>query len=190
MATTSPRAPRLRSAAVVVVLLVGAGAAVATSPPVQRCPDPPSPGEVGEFYGPQEHDSGMYRRATPASFVGGAYAVAGVEVGVPGCLTADDVDVPVHVDLRIGGVSTEPVPDVVLRTLAVSDGRGRTWQPAEVTARGWVPPRSEGAPPAEGYASVTFLLPVDLASPVSLHLGDLSSPTLDRLSLDAPAATP
>ncbi|MBO0899419.1 hypothetical protein J1G42_05465 [Cellulomonas sp. zg-ZUI222] len=193
MATTSPRPPRLRAAAVAVVLLVGAGAAVATSPPVQDCPDPPSAGEVGEFYGPQEHDSWTDRTATPAAFVGGGYDVVDVGVRAPGCLTADDVDVPVHVDLRIGGVGTEPVPDDVLRTLTVSDGRGRTWLPAEVTARGWVPPRSEGARPVEGYAGVTFLLPVDLTSPVSLHLGDLSSATLDRLSLDAPdapAATP
>lgn len=181
---TSPRPPRLRSAAVAVVLLVGAGAAVATSAPVQRCPDPPSAGEVAEFYGPQEKDGGISRVATPPTFASGGYEVV-VHVSAPGCLTGDGVDVPVRVDLIIGGERTEAVPDDVLRSLAVVDGRGRTWHPTEVEANGWEQSGSE-RDATRGYAVLRFLLPVDLASPVSLHLGDLGTPTLDRVSLDAP----
>ncbi|GIG41116.1 hypothetical protein [Cellulomonas phragmiteti] len=185
MTTHLPRPSRLRSAAVAAVLLVGAVASVATSPGFERCPEPTSDGEVSAFYGPQEYDDEQTWPATPSSFLGGGYGARYVWVRTPSCLSADDADVPVDVGLTFDGRDPEPVPEDLLRTLTVSDGRGRTWSVQGVASYGWRPSPVEGSDGYEAWASVTFLLPVDVPTPVTLHLGGMSG-AVDRLLLDPP----
>ncbi|ADG75742.1 hypothetical protein Cfla_2858 [Cellulomonas flavigena DSM 20109] len=185
MTTPPPRPSRARSAAVAAVLLVGAGAAVATSPGLERCPEPTSDDRVSAFYGPQEYDDTGIWSATPSSFLGGGYEARSVWVHTRSCVSADDVDVPVHVELSFNGLDPEPVPEDLLRTLTVSDGRGRTWSPQDVASYGWRPPATKSRAGDRASASLTFYLPVDVTPPVTLHLGDMSG-TVDRLSLDPP----
>ncbi|UZN02521.1 hypothetical protein [Cellulomonas sp. S1-8] len=175
---------RARTAAVAIVLLVGAGATLATTPPTEKCPDPPADGVISDFYGPQDYVGGMARFATPSAFVVGGIDVVRVDVRAPGCLSADSTEASVGIFFRIGGEYMAAVPEETLRTLSVSDGRGRTWSPEEVDSRAWLPPRSQGGNPEPAYARLEFLLPVDLVAPVTLHLGELRGETVEALSLD------
>ena len=131
----------------------------------------------------------MSRLATPSAFLGGGFAFDRTYVTAGDCLTAEDVTIPVSVHFGLSGERVGAVPDETLRTLTVSDGLGRSWSPEEVHAREWLPPTSDGGHPYPAYASVQFQLPVDLAYPVSLHLGQLRSSTLEELSLDEPRPT-
>ncbi|NYD85741.1 hypothetical protein [Cellulomonas oligotrophica] len=194
MSTTAPAArTRWRHAAVALVLLTGAGATLATTPPLERCPDPPADGAVSDFYGPQEYETGLARVASPREFSLDGFPVVQTDVSGPACVTADDGSVTVRVDLRLDLDEPGPVPDEVLGTLTVRDGQGRSWSPAEVSARERLAPRSEGGDPTPSTATVTFALPVDVEPPVSLHLGGwggLDGAPLEELSLDEPTETP
>ncbi|GEK20189.1 hypothetical protein [Cellulomonas xylanilytica] len=186
----TPRRARLRPLAVAFVLVVGAGAAVATSPGTPACPDPPEAGVVGEFYGPQDRDSSMTRLASPSAFRAGRFGVWRTQVSAPGCLTADDVTVPVRVSLELDERDPGPLPEAALRTFTVTDGQGRTWSPREVSTRERQPPSSEGGQPYRSYAHLVFDLPLDVSTPVTLGLGDLGDAGTDTVSLDEDAAAP
>lgn len=184
------RRARWRSAAVCLALVAGVGATVATTPPLEKCPNPPDVGEVSEFYGPQEYDQWWGRSTTPAAFVGGGFEVRDASVSGETCVTADDPSVEVRVYLEMAGEQVPAVPEETLRTLTISDGAGRVWAPSGASSGAWEPPASEGADPYAAYAHISFLLPADVAGPVTLHLGELSGPTVDELSLDPPAPSP
>ena len=179
-----PSRTRLRAAAVVIALVAGVAATVATTPPLEKCPSPPPDGVVSEFFGPQEYDEGIARRATPSSFVGGGYEVLRTDVHLPSCVTAAETTAPVSVWFDLGGEGTPAVPEATLRSLTITDGSGRSWSPSAVDSREWLPPYSEGGSPERAYASLQFDLPLGMTAPVTLHLGDLSGPDVDELSLD------
>ncbi|GAA3798492.1 hypothetical protein [Cellulomonas soli] len=181
---------RLRRAGVAVVLVVGAGAAIATTPAVAECPDPPPDGVVSDFYGQQDSDWDMVRGTSPSEFAVSGYDIVQGQVSAPSCLTADDAGVPVAVDFMLGYDQLGPIPEETLRTLTVEDGLGRSWSPREVTTRERFPATSEGGEQSRSYARVQFQLPIDLVAPVSLHLGALGDATLSELSLDEARPTP
>lgn len=194
MSTTAPAArTRWRHAAVALVLLTGAGATLATTPPLERCPSPPADGAVSDFYGPQDYDVGLTRSAAPGHFSLDGSDVDQADVTWPSCVTAEDETVEVHVHLVLDVDEPGPVPDDVLGALTVRDGRGRTWSPGEVRAQERPAPRSEGGDPSPSTATITFALPVDVEPPVSLHLGgwgSLDGAPLGELSLDEPTSSP
>ncbi|GEL95907.1 hypothetical protein [Cellulomonas composti] len=64
---------RLRSGAVVIALVVGAGASLATTSDSPACPSTTDDGTVSDFYGPQENEAGMWRPTSPQAFVGAGY---------------------------------------------------------------------------------------------------------------------
>lgn len=181
---------RWRASAVVVALVVGTGATLATTPGPERCPDPPENGEVSAFYGPQEYEGGHGWTAGSWSFnVDGRTVPAHVSVYAPGCIAADDPDVTVSVELSFEGERIGAAPERVLRTLTVSDGRGRVWEPAQVDSQEWKAQEYEGGDAVPARANLTFALPVDIAPPVTLHLGDLSG-DVGAVPLDESASAP
>lgn len=176
---------RLREVAVAVVLVVGAGATLATTAPPDECPSPPVDGDVSEFYGPQDYEGGMSRYAVPRTFLGaGGLDIDRAEVRADDCLTADTTDVSVTIHFQMRGEHVGAIPEETLRTLRVTDGRGRSWAPDWVDSRESMAQSSKEWGQYPALATIAFLLPIDLVSPVSLHLGDLQGPTVDVLSLD------
>ncbi len=181
---------RWRASAVVAALVVGAGATLATTPGPERCPDPPADGEVSAFYGPQEHEGGKGWTAGSWSFdVDGRTVPAHVSVYAPGCIAAAARAVTVAGALSFEGERIGAAPERALRTLTVSDGRGRVWEPVQVDSQEWKAQEYEGGRAVPARADLTFALPVDIAPPVTLHLGDLSG-DVSTVPLDEPASAP
>lgn len=169
------------------MLVIGAGASLATTPPIEDCPAPPPAGAVGDFYGPQDVDWDLSRPADPTTFVMSGYSVTSTQVHAPSCLTAADPSVPVRVGLGFA-VGTPAPPVEALRTFTVTDARGRTWSPTEAQVYGPTPPGPDGEVRPE-YAGLLFDLPVDATSPVLLHLGTLADESVSKVSLDETRAT-
>lgn len=175
------RAERLRTAAVVAVLIAGGAASVATSAP-ERCPDAEDDQAVSGFYGPQENSYGRHWWPARGIVIHGL-DVDDVEVDVPGCL-AGTTEARVVVALRFGVDVDGPVPEADVRTFTVTDGEGRSWSPDELssTARS----SEDDVPVDPARVWLAFTLPVDVVPPVTLHLGALADGTTDSIPLDEP----
>lgn len=185
MLVNEHRARRWRAAAVAAVLVAGGAATVATTAPVERCPESGSDVTVSAFYGDQEYDQSLMRWADPKSGRTEEIAVADVGVRLPSCVAADGGSTArVTVDMRyeaIGGATAEDAAEA-MRIMA---GDQSSWAPLEVYDD---PAQAahEGVPAQPASLALVFQLPLDIPGPVLLHLG---GPEDDVLSLDPPAAT-
>lgn len=189
--TTNRAGARWRAAAVVVTLVVGAGATLATSPGPDDCPDPPAEREVSAFYGQQEHDDAVRRPAGSWTLtVDGREIPVQADVHTPACISADDPDADVLVTLTFEGERIGAAPEDSLSTLTIRDGRGRVWHPGRVDSEAWRAQEHElDDTPVPARAYLHFALPLDIEPPVTLHLGDLSG-DVASIPLDETPASP
>ncbi|MBT0993448.1 hypothetical protein KIN34_04005 [Cellulomonas sp. DKR-3] len=184
MRAVEHRAGRWRAAAVAAVLVAGGVATVATTAPLERCPEPTSEVTASAFFGDQEYDDPRARAADPSTGAVAGFTVADAQVRVPSCVAASGstAEVSVSMDYAAAGDAPSGPGDIedVGAGMRITDGDGLTWPARDVHAY-------PGSPAQDGRAaipatlSVSFGLPVDIASPVVLHLG---GPEDDVLSLD------
>lgn len=177
---------KARGAAVAAVLVVGCTATIATTPPLEDCPNVASEVEVSDFYGSQEVDSGAGGYAEPKDVTAHGYTLEHITVSIPGCV-AQSASVPVGVRLDFEQDGTGEAPEDVFASFQVEDATGRTWHDPDPGV-GEARPARDGVRAYPAYAYLVFDLPLDVQSPVVLLLGDLADEDLDRLVLD-PAGT-
>jgi hypothetical protein len=179
------RARRWRAAAVAAVLVAGGAATVATTAPVERCPESASDVTVSAFYGDQEYDQSLMRWADPESGRTEEIAVADVGVRLPSCVASDGATTArVTVDMtyeRTGGATAEDAAEA----MRITAGDQSSWAPQEVHDH---PAQAahDGVPAQPASLALVFQLPIDIPGPVRLHLGGADD---DVLSLDPPLAT-
>ncbi|RMI14294.1 hypothetical protein [Cellulomonas triticagri] len=172
-----PWRTRLRAAAVAAVPVVGVGASLATTPPPERCPDPPAEGEVSELYGQQTTKDSDTREVEPSAFTVGGSEVVDAYVRPVGCIDADATTAEIRLTLRAAPDDLTPIPEDVLSTFRVRDGRGGTWAPVDAHTNPGRAPDADGWGAYGASADVVFTLPVKIRPPVTLHLGDLAGTT-------------